>query len=135
MTKNIVPSRGDWELGCLAALVAGSAIVVRFWPHKDYIQTLIWALTLGTIANLYTLIVVTIAAIQRYRSSGVGVVSLGCYFWFLIASNYALVSIYERRWEWVLAFKALDALLLWSFTYLCSLPERFQPPPQSEEDS
>jgi hypothetical protein len=104
-----------------------SAIAVRFFSSKDYHQILTSALAIGSIFNILSFITVGVAAIQRRRSSGVSFVSIVCYFWFLVASNYALISIHETRWQWILLFKPIDAILLWSFTYLCNFPARFQP--------
>ena len=81
----------------------------------------------ASLINLLSFLTVTIAAIQRKRSSGIGGVSIILYVWFLIASNYSLVSIHETRWQWILLFKPLDTLILWAITYLCNFPARFQP--------
>jgi hypothetical protein len=123
----------DISIPFIFLLLFGSAIFVRFLPNKDYLQLLNGVLVIGTVFNLLSFISVVLGVIQRKRSSGVAFISFVCYFWFLIASNYVLISLHETRLQWILLLKPIDAFLLWSIIYLCNFPSRFQPPPHHSD--
>jgi hypothetical protein len=114
----------DW---LLLLVVPASSVAAWFLP-EEYRYGVFAALVIGVLFDLISLVAHVHTLIPGRFASGLPLVGLFFYGWFVLAYRRSLLAPHETAVPSVVLYKVLDLLFLAGVHLLCQLPMFFQGP-------
>jgi len=114
----------DW----LLLLVVPAGGVAAWFLPDEYLYLVFAALLLGVLFDLVSLAAHVQTLLTGKFASGLPLVGLFFYGWFVLAYRRPLLAPHETALPFLVLYKVLDLLLLAGLHLLCQLPMLFQGP-------
>jgi hypothetical protein len=105
----------------LLALILATGVGARFLTDEYHLRVALGVLCIGVLFDLLSLFYAYLTWKTGKFMSGVPVLGLLLYVWFLLAARFTLTG-GLRAWDPPLYYKGLDFLILFAFHVLCQWP-------------